>query len=47
MILSTKQIDHDQGEQTFGSHGAVGSKWDGQEVQGFWMQTVMFEIDGQ
>ena len=45
MILSIKQTDHGQGEQTCGSQGGVGREWDGQAVWGFWIQTVIFGID--
>ena len=47
MILSTKYTDHSQGEQTCGCQGAEGKECNGQAVQGSWIQTVIFGIDGQ
>ena len=47
MVLSTKQTDHGQREETYGSQGRGGKEWDKQGVWGFWMQTVKFGTDGQ
>ena len=49
MILSEKpETDHGQGEQTWGSQGRRGREWDGWAFWGFfWMQTVIFGLDGQ
>jgi len=43
------ETDHSQGEQTCGFGGwGGGREWDGREVQGFfWMQTLIFGMDGQ
>ena len=50
-ILSTKQTDHRQGEQTSGSQrgGRRGREWewDGWAFGGVWMQTIIFGMDGQ
>ena len=47
MILSIKQTDHGQGKQTCGFYGGGGWQWDGWEVWGFSMQTVIIGMDGQ
>ena len=45
MILSTKQ--EQRGEQTCGFQCGRRSEWGGQAVWGFWMQPVIFGMDGQ
>ena len=40
------ETDHGQREETCGSWGG-GAEWDGQAVWDFWMQIVIFGMDGQ
>ena len=53
MILSKKQTnkrkqEHGQEEQTWSSQRGKGREWDGWAFWGvFWMQTVIFGMDGQ
>ena len=41
------ETDPSQGEQTCDSQREGGKDWNGQAVQSFWMQNVIFGMDGQ
>ena len=42
------KTDHGQEEQTWGSQEGKGKEWDGWAFGGFfWMQTIIFGVDGQ
>ena len=47
MILSTKQNRSQPRRADLWFPGGGGREWDGHAAQGFWMQTVIFGMDGQ